>query len=181
MWRTIKKVLDKDSALSSIPIGNFQDRVFDRPNEIAKAFNKHFVSAGPKLASSIDQKPDDEPLRYLKGTDENSPKLLSRQVDTSYIKKGVMALKVSKSPRLDKFPTKLLRDAIKAICQPLVIVFNAPLEIGTFPDTWKLARVTPTYTSGQKSNLSNYSWILVLAVFSRLLEKLAHDQLYDFF
>ena len=30
-----------------------------------------------------------------------------------------------------------------------------------------------------KSNLSNYRPISVLSVFSRLLEKLAHDQLYD--
>ena len=92
-----------------------------------------------------------------------------------------MALKVSKSPRPEKIPTKLLRDAIKAICQPLAIVFNASLEKRTFPDIWELARVTLTFTSGQKSNLSNYSWILVLAMFSRLLEKLAHGQLYDFF
>ena len=65
MWRTIKKVLDKGSASSSIPSVNFQDRVFDRPNEIAKAFDGRFVSACPKLTSSIDQKPDDEPLRYI--------------------------------------------------------------------------------------------------------------------
>ena len=50
----------------------------------------------------------------------------------------------------------------------------------TFPDIWKVARVTPVFNSGQKSNLSNYSPISVLSVFSRLLEKLAHDQFFDF-
>ena len=63
MWKTVNKVLSKDSASSTIPIVNFQDRVLDRPNEIAKAFNEHFVTVGPKLASSIDRKADDDPLK----------------------------------------------------------------------------------------------------------------------
>ena len=91
-----------------------------------------------------------------------------------------MALKNSKSPGPDKIPTKLLKDAIETICQPLAIAFNASLEKGTFPDNWKVARVTPVFKSGQKSNLSSYRLISVLSVCSRLLEKLAHDQLYDF-
>ena len=97
------------------------------------------------------------------------PKFQFTQIDTNYIKKAVMALKKSKSPGPDKIPTKLLKDAIETICQPLAIVFNASLEKGTFPDIWKVARITPVFKSGQKSNLSNYRPISVLSV---LLEKL---------
>ena len=46
---------------------------------------------------------------------------------------------------------------------------------------WLLARVTQLFKSGQKSNLSKYRPISVLSVFPRLLEKLAHNQLYDAF
>ena len=91
-----------------------------------------------------------------------------------------MALNNSKSPGPDKIPPKLLKDAVETICQSLAIVFNASLEKGTFPDIWKVACVTPVFKSGQKSNLSNYRPISVLSVFSGLLVKLAHDQLYDF-
>ena len=44
-------------------------RVLDRLNEIAKACSEYFVTVGPKLASGIDHKADDDPLKYLKGTD----------------------------------------------------------------------------------------------------------------
>ena len=179
MWRTINKVLNKDSP-SSFSAVNFQGQRLDRPNEIAEAFNEHFVTIGPKLASNIEQKPDDNPLKYLEENNENSPKFQFKQVDASYVRKAVMGLKNSKSPGPDKIPTKLLKDAIEFICQPLVMIFNASLETGIFPDIWKLARVTPIYKSGQKSNLSNYRPISVLSALSRLLEKLAHDQLYDF-
>ena len=84
-------VLNKDSASSTIPIVNFQDRVLDRPSEIAKAFNEHFVTVGPKLASRIDLKADDDPLKYLKGSVEHMPKFQFTQVDTNCIKKAVMA------------------------------------------------------------------------------------------
>ena len=93
MWKTVNTVLNKDSASSNIPTVNFQHRVLDRPNEIAKTFNEHFVTVGPKLASSIDHKADDDPLKYLKGTDENMAKFQFTQIDTNYIKKAVMALK----------------------------------------------------------------------------------------
>ncbi len=91
-----------------------------------------------------------------------------------------MGLKNPNSPGWDKIPTKLLKDTIKYINQPFTTVFNASLETGIFPDVWKLARVTPLYKSGQKSNLWNYRQISVLSVLSQLLEKLAHEHLYDF-
>ena len=60
------------------------------------------------------------------------------------------------------------------------MIFNASLETGIFPDMWKLVYITQIYKSSQKSDLSNYRPISVLSVLSRLLEKLAHDQLYNF-
>ena len=179
MWRAINKVLNKDSP-SSFSAVNFQGQRLDRPNKVAEAFNEHFVTIGPKLASNIEQKPDDNPLKYLEENNENSPKFQFKQVEASYVRKAVIGLKNSKSPGPDNIPTKLLKDAIEYICQPLAMIFNASLETGIFPDIWKLARVTPIYKSGQTSNLSNYRPISVLSVLSRLLEKLVHDQLYDF-
>ena len=119
-------------------------------------------------------------MKYLGEINENSPKFNFKQVDARYVKKAVMGSKNSKSPGPDKIPTKLLKYAVEYICQPLAMIFNASLEKGIFPDMWKLARITPIYKSGQKSDLSNYRPISVLSVLSRLLEKLAHDQLYDF-
>ena len=49
-----------------------------------------------------------------------------------------------------------------------------------FPDIWKLARVTPIFKSGAKNDASNYMPISVISIFSRMLERLVHDQLFDF-
>ena len=51
---------------------------------------------------------------------------------------------------------------------------------GVFPDIWKLARVTPIHKSGSKTDVNNYRPISVISVFSRMLERLTHDQLFEF-
>ena len=48
--------------------------------------------------------------------------------------------------------------------------------MGIFPDIWKIARITSIFKSSSKSDIGNYRPISVLPVFSRLLEKLGHDQ-----
>ena len=48
-----------------------------------------------------------------------------------------------------------------------------------FPDSWKIARVTPIYKNGDKADKSKYRPISVLPVISRLFEKLATNQVYQ--
>ena len=52
--------------------------------------------------------------------------------------------------------------------------------MGIFPDIWKTARVTPTLKSGRQSDLNNYRPISVLSAVSRIFEKVARDQLFEF-
>ena len=49
-----------------------------------------------------------------------------------------------------------------------------------FPDIWKIARVTPIFKSGRKSDFNNYRPISVLSAVSRIFEKEARDQLFEF-
>ena len=73
-------------------------------------------------------------------------------------------------------PTYLL--ALPFIGNSLAVLFNTSIETGQFPDSWKVARVTPIFKDLEKTNKSNYRPISVLLVISRLFEKLVTDQLY---
>ena len=53
---------------------------------------------------------------------------------------------------------------------------NESFKMGIFPDIRKIARVTSIFKSGSKSDKGNYRLISVLSIFSRLQEKLGHDQ-----
>ena len=51
---------------------------------------------------------------------------------------------------------------------------------GIFPDSLKIAKVTPVYKSGDSSSLSNYRSISVLPCFSMMLERITYTRLYNY-
>ena len=74
----------------------------------------------------------------------------------------------------------LIKDAADLKCEPLTMVFNSSLRKGIFPYVWKLARVTPIFKSGSNSEAINYRPVSVIPVFSRILERIVHDQVYEY-
>ena len=59
-------------------------------------------------------------------------------------------------------------------------LFNTSIETSLLPDSWKLARVTPIFKEGEKTEKSNYRPVSVLPVVARLFEKLVPDQLHQY-
>ena len=52
-------------------------------------------------------------------------------------------------------------------------------EKARFPDSLKIAKVTPVYKSGDSSSLSNYRPVSVLPCFSKMLEHIMYTRLYN--
>ena len=181
MWKTINKVLNKNQCSTTPRSVMYEGQLVEKQKEIAEAFNNHFTTIGPKLAEKIETKESDDPLKYL--IDEGpstAPRFEFHPVDPSTIEKEIKNLKCSKSAGYDKVSVKLVRDAAGILCKPLAAIFNSSFEMGIFPDMWKIARVTSIFKSGSKNDMGNYRPISVLSVFSRLLEKLGHDQVSNY-
>merc|ERR1712055_79996 len=66
------------------------------------------------------------------------------------------------------------------ISEPLANIFNASINTGTYPDLLKIARVTPVYKKGSKSDPSNYRPISVLSQVNKIYEKLLNKRLYKY-
>ena len=61
------------------------------------------------------------------------------------------------------------------------MAFNSSLKYGVFPDIWKLAKVTPIFKAGSRKGANTYRPISVISVVFRMLEKIVHDQLMEYF
>ena len=51
------------------------------------------------------------------------------------------------------------------------------MQSGIFPDDWKLARITPIYKDGSKTECGNYRPISVISIVAKVFEKLVCNQL----
>ena len=62
---------------------------------------------------------------------------------------------------------------------PLTMIFNSSPMGGVLPEIWKIARVTLIFKSGAKKDVNNHRSISVISVFSRILERIVHIQLFE--
>ena len=133
MWKTINKLLNKCKTSAPLNSVSLNDRTHVRPDEIAEAFNEHFVTIGPKLATKIEAPTDTDPMAYGQDVVKHKcpTKFFFKRFEVSYVKQEINKLKTSKSQGPDKIPIKILKTTI----------FNRSLDTGIFPDLCKLARV----------------------------------------
>ena len=73
-----------------------------------------------------------------------------------------------------------MKMAASIVAPSLTAIFTKSIITGVYPTEWKMARVTPVFKKGIKSNLNNYRPISVIPVVSKVFEKIVYDQLYQY-
>lgn len=145
--------------------------------EFSNIMNSLFCTIGEELASKFDATPNP----FLSGDYGDTNNIAGFRSRTIEVRKSGMHL-----PRLklqsfgnENISCYFLKLALPLIENSLVCLFNISLVASQFPDSWKLARVTPIFKEGGKTENSNYHPISVLPVISRLFERLVASQLYQ--
>ncbi len=174
-WKTINELLNKRSKSSNI--GCLKDSNIETVHrkDISDEMNSYFCSVGKDLADKIDAVPN--PL--LSGDYEvNSQKARFnfKSIRPEQIRAALAKIKTTNSFGIDNISSYFLKLALPFIENSLAMLFNTSIETSQFPNSWKVARVTPIIKSGDKtdkSNIGQYRSYLI----SRLFEKLIFDQL----
>ena len=174
-WNIINELLNKKSKTTSIKELIIHHKITD-DKDIANELNNFFCKIGPQLAENIPRS-DLDPLYYV--TPEKNVFEL-RNVASAELVSVLKKTKVSKSSGLDKISSKLLKAAGNSIIESLAYLFNLVLNAGIFPDDMKLAKVTSIYKCGSKTDCGNHRPISVISAVAKILEKIIHDQLFDF-
>ncbi len=83
---------------------------------------------------------------------------------------------------LDPIPSKLLKEVLPEVIDPLLAIINSSLSLRYVPKTFKLAVIKPLITKTQldPKDPDNYRPISNLPFLSKKLEKVASSQLYSF-
>ena len=88
------------------------------------------------------------------------------------------SLKRNKSTGFDELSSNII-DACDSFNNILFHVFKASIQQGIFPHSLNIAKVTPTFKSGDKDKVSNYRPISMLLVFSKVLERIIYNKVYN--
>ena len=86
----------------------------------------------------------------------------------------------SKSSGPYSVPVTILKIIRDYISEPLACLVNDSFASGNFPEKLKLARITPVFKKGSRSDIDNYRPISVLSNFSKLFEKAMYHRLYNY-
>ena len=99
---------------------------------------------------------------------------------SSEIIKLISKMDNKKSPGHDGFSSKFLKLCSPFISDSLACIINSSISKGVYPDSLKIARVSPTFKKGDKNEPSNYRPIGVLSLINNVFEKVLHSRLYKY-
>ena len=183
-WNEIKKLLNKNRKVSKYPKTFIRDGVeYSDPKSIADSFNSFFTGIGPKLAQSINTDGKPSHVSYL-GESHHTLNFDFNFTNSSRILKIIKNFKAKGSSGDDEVTSIFLKhERVSHLFAPcLSILINQSLHTGIFPDRLKIAKVVPLFKDkGDDFDFENYRPISLLSVISKVYERVAYDQLYDFF
>jgi hypothetical protein len=177
-WKLLNELTSKKpNSHSTVTQLKHNDKQITSSTEIANTFNTFFTKIGETLASSI-QEDSNNPESYLKSSNTTFT-LEPPSIET--VSKLLEGLNERKAIGLDKIPNRLLKLSAAIIAPSLTSIYSKSIQTGIFPQGWKLAKVTPIFKKGDKTDPGNYRPVSVIPVVSKVFEKIIYDQLFAYF
>ena len=177
-WRVVKDILCKQGKSEAPSKIIHEEKEITSAGDVANAFNIYFANVGLNQAKKINSEGTDF-KNYLQDPAQSS--IFLQPTNCVEISKIVSSLKTSHSSGHDELSTSLLKRIIGSIVTPLVHICNLSLLTGVFPSSFKLAKVIPVHKKDNTMIVSNYRPISILPSFSKILERIVYNRLYEFF
>ena len=152
-----------------------KNRLFTKLTDIVEIFNKHFSTVGCKLGQRFSRVVDVEqfPLK-------TNARFSLTPVSERFVYEQMLHLKPNKAIGLDKISSRLLKDGAEVIAPILTKIINCSFNQKTFPQYWKSAKVMALFKSSDSDDCNNYRPISILPTISKIVERAAHMQLYNY-
>ena len=170
-WNTLKRFIKPDQK-STIPPLNVDDAVYSDGVDKANKLNDFFT----------EQTVLDESNTSLPPLSDLPPfKFDSISVSSDEVTSVLTSLNVGKASGPDSINNRLLKELAQPLTLPLKDLFNYSLAIGKVPSIWKQANVSPIYKKDDPSVVSNYRPISLLSTVGKILERIVHKHIFNFF
>ena len=182
-WSIIKKETGSKTQTDEPQSPKVNNIMIQNKKCIANVLNEYFTSVAQTIIDDLNNNKTPtniSPLYYLGNKYTSTFKSIKWQyVSTAEIRKIIKSLKTKSSHGYDEISTRILKASMPYITSPLTYICNQSLAQGTFPDRMKFAVVKPIFKSGNKYEPANYRPISLLSAFSKVLERVIYNKLYE--
>lgn len=176
LWRKVNEVLGRSKTRVRPEKLVVNDTVVTDDYELAECFAEFFASAGERAVEHL-------PLRCVPVSDllPEKPVLLpfdiSKVTSTDVIKFS-KSLKTNLAASLETVPSRIIKQVLPLISEPLAHVFNLSINSGFFPEAFKRATVIPLYKGkGVKTDPASYRPISLCPFLAKIFEKAVGAQI----
>ena len=87
---------------------------------------------------------------------------------------------ITKSSAIENVSSKVLKDALICLIDQFKFILNLSFNTGMFPNSWKIAKITPLPKEGDLSSCNNYRPISLLPLPGKIAEKIVHSRLTEY-
>ena len=178
-WRILNEVVNRRKHNSNRLPSTFKvvDSEISDPVQIANGFCDYFTNLGPALAEKVP--PSSKTFTsFLEHDIVNS--VFFESTDHHEITNICKGLRPGTAAGFDNIHMDIVSNTIDLISKPLSHIINLSITSGVVPNELKIARVIPLFKSGDQSLYVNYRPVSVLPIFSKFLEKVIYNRLYDY-
>ena len=176
-WRVIRSLINTSNPEKGIGTLRIDGVEVTDPTIMADKFNNYFTGLAQSLVDKLPSSstPFDN---YLNSPRPNSFAVIP--TTSTELISITLSLNSTHSAGLDEIDPSIMRSIIEDVAIPLSNIFNCSLSTGIVPSALKLAKVVPIFKQGSHEDITNYRPISILPYFSKILEKLMYNRLYDF-
>ena len=166
--------------------------------KVAEIMNDHFVNIASELnilmpsdnVLSIDpvdniilsyrSHPSIIKIRERVEHHDNFAKFSFCYVEPTHIEKEISGLDPKKAVGYDNIPSKILKESVSIVKEPLSQLFNISVDECIFPAKLKFANISPLFKKEDNTNKENYRPISILPVISKIFERIIFHQMSSF-
>ena len=165
---------EKGKANRNLILKNDRDEPIYDSKVAADCINDFFVTSGPKLAKQFTSEWNFTGTNVLHSLENFT-------VLEDEVLKFCKDININKSSALDNLSSKILKIDYLTLSKQLTFIVNQSFNLSKIPKDWKIASVTPLFKAGDASKCNNYRPISQLPLPGKIVEKIVHQRMSQFF
>jgi hypothetical protein len=138
--------------------------------KITEHFNEYFKSV---FSAAADQYPEYRDL-------VQNPEMEDFIITRDDVERAIFECPDKCSSGCDGIPNIFYKKCASELSFPLLVVFTQTLATGSFPEEWRVSRVSPIFKKGSKLKVENYRPVSLTVVACRILERLIRNHILKF-